>query len=201
MSAPDVRPPAPRAGVAAAIETVPADDLALLPQRINAAVQAAESHARSAVECAMRAGALLTQAKALVQHGEWETWLQQHVMCAPRTAQAYMRLHAKVQTLPAPEAQRVAGLPLREAIKAIATTPKDDSTPRPALPKHMRMRSKSDMERFHAELGDAATKLRTAARNVGVNALQRKDYERARKALTHALEVLDRLAADEVSHE
>jgi hypothetical protein len=115
------------AGNMQVIDIAPADNLVTLPERINSAVQAAESHARSAVECAIRAGGLLLQAKALVQYGEWEGWLQQHVTCAPRTAQAYMRLHAKVKTLPKPEAQRVALLPLRDAMKAIATEPRDAS--------------------------------------------------------------------------
>ncbi|MBP6816822.1 MAG: DUF3102 domain-containing protein [Burkholderiaceae bacterium] len=174
------------------IDIAPADDLVTLPERINSAVQAAESHARSAVECAIRAGGLLLQAKALVRHGEWETWLQEHVTCAPRTAQAYMRLHAKVKTLPKPEAQRVALLPLRDAMKAIATEPKQESAGQRSP--YMRFRTRSEAERVNEALLASATHIRQFARYVRGNYIKRKDYERLRKELQGTLAALDAFA-------
>ena len=47
-----------------------------LAGKINDAVDAAEAGAKSAVEQALAAGALLTEAKLCVQHGGWEIWLQ-----------------------------------------------------------------------------------------------------------------------------
>lgn len=66
---------------------------------------------------------------------------------------------------------------------------------RPALPTWPRFRP-TVRDRFHKELGDAAGKLRLVARNVGANALHRKQFERARKTLVSALELLDKLAQE-----
>lgn len=178
------------AEITGVIDIAPADDLQVLPDRINAAVAAAETHARSAVECAIRAGSLLTQAKALVQHGEWEQWLQKHVTCAARTAQAYMRLYQKHRMLPAPEAQRVALLPLREAMKAIATPPKGDT---PRRDPYMRVTKRSEGLRVYEALIDAATNVRKFAKNVEANYIRRKDCERLKKELIDALDALQRL--------
>lgn len=53
---------------------VPAPALSRLPEAINQAVLGA-IYARQAVQCALRAGGLLSEAKALVPHGQWEQWL------------------------------------------------------------------------------------------------------------------------------
>ena len=94
-----------------------------LAARIDAAVVEAEEHARSAVDAAVRAGRLLSEAKEQLPHGQWEQWIISNCAVAPRTAQAYMRLAARLAELPKEEAQRVADLPLRAAITAIATAP------------------------------------------------------------------------------
>ena len=62
-----------------------ADDIRTLHRAIR---RNAEQIARDALE----AGRCLIEAKELLQHGQWETWLRDHVAIAPRTARAYMRL-------------------------------------------------------------------------------------------------------------
>ncbi|MBF5004769.1 DUF3102 domain-containing protein [Diaphorobacter caeni] len=94
-----------------------------LAQAINDKVLEAESKARGAMECALEAGALLVQAKEQVAHGQWENWLRENCTVAPRTARSYMKLATAFPALPDAERQRVADLPLREAVKAIATDP------------------------------------------------------------------------------
>lgn len=187
------------AGPLLAERTDGGDRLTKLAERIREAHRQAEDQARNAVRLAAEAGADLAAAKREVEHGQWEAWVEANCHFSARAARGYMQIADRMQALPEADRQRVAELPLREAFKAIAAPATDPAAaPRPAGPKWVRMRSKADMERFHEELGDAASKLRLVARNVGANALQRKDFERARKALTSALEVLDQLAAAEV---
>jgi Protein of unknown function (DUF3102) len=61
-------------------------------------------------EHAINAGRLLLEAKAQLKHGRWLPWLRDNCQIATRTAQVYMQL-----TRLAPNAQRVADLPLRRA--------------------------------------------------------------------------------------
>lgn len=95
--------------------------LLALAADINSVVAAANLHAQSALQAALKAGHLLTQAKEQVEHGNWETWLTSNCAVSPRTARAYMRLAKQWTDLHVEERQRVAELPLREAIRAIST--------------------------------------------------------------------------------
>ena len=61
-------------------------------------------------EHAINAGRLLLEAKPRIGPGRWLPWLKEHCRVSARTAQVYMQL-AKL----APDAQRVADLPLRRA--------------------------------------------------------------------------------------
>ena len=64
--------------------------LATLAAQINAEHDAAESHARKAIEHARAAGEKLLLAKAGVAHGQWLPWLVANCpRLAERTAQAW----------------------------------------------------------------------------------------------------------------
>lgn len=89
-------------------------------ERINNHHDAAQAAAQSAIEHALQAGQLLIEVKASLAHGELTDWITQHCRFSTRTAQAYMRLAKQLPTLDAANAQRVAGLSLREAMKVIA---------------------------------------------------------------------------------
>lgn len=102
-----------------------------LAQAINEKVAEAENKARGAMQCALEAGALLVKAKEQVPHGQWEGWLADNCAVAPRTARSYMKLATAFPALPEAERQRVADLPLREAVKAIATDPTAPARPKP----------------------------------------------------------------------
>lgn len=75
---------------------------------------------RAGVEHAARAGALLTEAKGQVPHGQWLPWLDDNFGLSERSAQNYMRLSRKLAELPESKAQRVADLPLRDALELLA---------------------------------------------------------------------------------
>ena len=168
-------------------------DLSGLPEQINRAVRGAEDHARSAMDLALQAGQLLTRAKSLLPHGEWETWLVANCTVAPRTARAYMRLHDKMQALPPTERQRVADLPIREAVKAIGTNPE---TP-PSRPSTVRIACRSNAERIAVALSKSATAIRTISRELKSTFTKRARIESARNKLQDALRLLDEIDGDQ----
>ncbi len=93
------------------------DDLA---RRIKEEHQACRDAAQSAVDHAVMAGQLLLEAKDGIPHGQWLPWLNGHCDVAERTAQTYMRLARELSKIEPEKAQRVADLPLRQALKELA---------------------------------------------------------------------------------
>lgn len=73
----------------------------------------AQAHAQTAVELAVEVGRLLTEAKARMDHGEFQPWLVSECGMNPRTARRYMRAFAHRDALPA-------GLGLRAALEHVA---------------------------------------------------------------------------------
>ena len=92
-----------------------------LAGRINDTHAAAGASFQAGVQRAMDAGRLLIEAKEKVGHGEWLPWLRANCEFSERTAQAYMRVAKRAGELEA-NPQRVADLPLREAL-ALLTAP------------------------------------------------------------------------------
>ena len=102
--------------------------LAALAAEINAEHDAAEQHARKAVDHARAAGDRLLLAKAQVAHGQWLPWLATNCPAiADRTARAYMQLARNWTTLESKTAT-VADLTINEALKLL-TAPEADSNP------------------------------------------------------------------------
>lgn len=161
------------------------DDLA---SKINNASSAAEANARSAMEHALVAGRLLTEAKGLLVHGDWLPWSHGHCTLAPRTAQAYMRLARKIELLPPLDAQRVADLPVREAVRAISTEP--EAPPRATA---LRVTSRTDAERAASTFKRTADALRKATSLVRLGRINARNVEQMRQRLEQALQELDRL--------
>lgn len=153
-----------------------------LAEKIKTATAAAETGARTAVQNALLAGELLTQAKGYVQHGQWENWLLSNCSLAPRTAQAYMRLHKKLGQLPSPEAQRVALLPVREAINAITT----DATKPKCITGYARP-GLNDKQKVFASMNAAAKTVREVASMVNFGSVKRAKLDVARNKLLVAL--------------
>jgi DNA N-6-adenine-methyltransferase (Dam)/Protein of unknown function (DUF3102) len=87
----------------------------------NDAYQRAQDAASEAVAWALRAGQALIQAKALVEHGSWASWLADNFEGSERSARLYMQLAREVPKLDEKSATAVADLSLREAAKAIAS--------------------------------------------------------------------------------
>jgi hypothetical protein len=88
------------------------NSLADLAARIRAEHEEALRHVERGLVHALRAGELLIEAKTQLAHGQWLPWLRKHCRVGARTAQVYMQLVRLV-----PNAQRVADLPLRTAVK------------------------------------------------------------------------------------
>jgi hypothetical protein len=87
-----------------------------LIDEIHAAHADAEEALRGAVDYCIKAGNLLIEAKRLHgKHGQWSKWLTDNITFSDRTARAYMQL----ARLPEEKRQRVADLPLRDALSAI----------------------------------------------------------------------------------
>lgn len=161
-------------------------DLSQIAQQINLAVTAAETHAQQAVRSALRAGELLSQAKEQVPTGEWESWVANNCTVALRTAQAYMRLHKKLGVLPPDETQRVALLPLRQAMAAIATPPKPEARYRPA--------QHCESARAHKAIADASLSLKSLRSLVLRNRPVTKQRLRsAREKMQQAINELDQM--------
>lgn len=159
---------------------------------INDKVAATEQHARSAAQGAIEIGALLAEAKKQIAHGEFETWVKVNTTLAPRTARAYMRLAIKIPALPEAERQRVAGMPVRQAIAAITTDP----TPPPSSSWSHAVRHSSldDRERAVVKLKKTAGGIREATKLLAIGVgLPPAKIASLRSALTGALEELDLL--------
>ena len=102
--------------------------LATLALEINAEHDAAENHARKAIEHARVAGDKLLLAKAQVEHGQWLPWLAANCpRLAVRTAQAYMRLADHWEML-AGKCATVAYLTINDALKLL-NAPESDGDP------------------------------------------------------------------------
>jgi hypothetical protein len=92
---------------------------------INQAHEAACRAASCAIDHARRAGDLLLEAKAHVQHGSWLPWLEQHCPgLSPRVAQGYMRIAAGWSKLESANTKRDSHLPIRDALKLL-TPPRE----------------------------------------------------------------------------
>ncbi len=99
-----------------ALSTSPTEtSLTDLAARIQAAHEAATTSMRRGCEHAINAGRLLIEAKNQVPHGQWLHWLKKHCQVSERMAQHYMTLARHFEANP----QRVADLPMRQAIKVI----------------------------------------------------------------------------------
>lgn len=97
-----------------------------LAGEIRAEHEAAQAAFGAAVGHAIRAGQLLTAAKAQLAHGEWLGWLGENFPASTRTAQGYMRLAARAE-----DAQRLAHLGVAGALRELAERPRADQAPDP----------------------------------------------------------------------
>lgn len=97
--------------------------LPVLAQMANDAHEAAAIALRSAAKSAKDAGSALLEAKALVPHGEWETWLKANFKGGSRTAQRYMRVAKRWPEIMA-KATCVSDLTVNEALRVLEA--KDD---------------------------------------------------------------------------
>ena len=180
------------------ITTLEANHWALpdIAEKINAATRPAESHARSAVQSALTAGSWLMQAKNCVPHGEWHEWLAANCAVAPRTAQAYMRLFNTLPRLEVSDAQRVADLPLREAMRAIATAPE---YPAAAVAVGRRARPWTETDKAAEVFNRSSVVLKKSAKVFSlIRQLNGKQVGILRSSLLGALEALDALQNAEI---
>lgn len=115
--------------------------LADLAARVNAEHLQVCGAASTMLEHALEAGRALIEAKKLCLEGAWEAWITAHAEFSLRTAQLYMQLAAKWPKMRG-EAQRVAPLSFREAVRMLrklsageeSATSQKPSRQRAALP-------------------------------------------------------------------
>lgn len=107
-------------------EATPAPSrLAVIATALHTEHAACEQALTTTLSHAVRAGELLLEAKTLVRHGEWRTWLAANFTGSQRTAQQYMRVAREDPQLAANSAT-VAELGYREALHLLAA-PRDDA--------------------------------------------------------------------------
>lgn len=177
---------------AAPVQNAQADELADLASKINAAVSDAERAARIAVARALEAGAMLNQAKAIVKHGAWKLWVEENCVLALRTAQAYMRFAEGYKALAPEEAQRVALLPLREAIGAIGMNPESPKRT-PAVYVRISSDRKGMVKKSIDRVQNATRKLR---KTFDYGPVPEKEIAAVRAELNAVLKLIDEITAE-----
>lgn len=63
--------------------------------------QEAQYYARNIANSMIQLGRVLTEAKPLVKHGEWEQWIRENAGCSVRYAQSFMQAYARFGDNPA----------------------------------------------------------------------------------------------------
>lgn len=166
--------------------------LTVIGADIHRLVGEVHHHGARAAEIAIKVGALLAEAKESVDHGQWETWLTTNTPLAPRTARAYMRLSVQAQQLDGPERQRVADLPVREAIKAMLTAP--ESPPRSPAVHDCR---RSSRERMLHRYNSAMSKLRKPlAQRIERGLFKSGEIDTYRRQVQSLLDLLNEIESD-----
>jgi hypothetical protein len=108
-------------------------------EQINTHHHACEAAVGTALKHAVMCGALLTEQKRELPHGEWGGWLEENFEGSARTAQVYMRLHRKRELVEEIQNRRPsAHLSIEGAIRALASADKDAERER-KLAEHMHM--------------------------------------------------------------
>ncbi len=102
------------------------DEVEVLANKIIRKTQQAQ---RIALEYAIEIGGYLTEAKALLPHGEWGNWLKERVNYSQSTAINFMKLYEEYgdsqESLFAPNSQTIMNLPYTKALKLLAI-PEDE---------------------------------------------------------------------------
>ena len=124
-----------------------ATTLTRLAGEIGAELAAAREHAMTAIQHAMNAGKLLIEAKAAIGHGNYEHWLRTNLGISKQTAAGYVRLFKNRD-------QIEEGMPLREALKAIAE-------PRPVIRLTSIPLSADDLATVKSQIAVATNQLTT----------------------------------------
>ena len=101
-----------------------------LATEINSEHERCATSFQEGVLHAVKAGALLVEAKGHVARGDWGDWVYRHCSFSARTAQGYMRVARHHNQLEGENAQRVAHLSLRETLKLLRA-PKPSSPENP----------------------------------------------------------------------
>lgn len=153
----DIDPPAIRR---------PATDLATIAHLINDEHAAVEGASLTTLEHAHAAGQLLLEAKQAVGHGNWLDWVAKNVKFSVRTAQRYIRLAEKYDTVTHLTDHS-------EALRMLAAKERPTATPAPSGPTAARAAKPTpgherQLDRLR-KLGDFASKKLTTPKEVEMN--------------------------------
>jgi Protein of unknown function (DUF3102) len=91
-----------------------------LAARIEAEHEAVRAAAETGLEHAVKAGQLLIEAKTALPHGKWLVWVKANCTVSPRSVQAYVHAANEFSKLDGPNAQRVAHLSFRDALREMS---------------------------------------------------------------------------------
>ncbi len=114
-------------------------NLHMLAGRINEEHRACETAVGAALEHAMNAGGMISEAKSSLPHGAFGPWLAENFAGSDRTARAYMRVYSRRDELEA-KRQSSASLSLDGALKALSTPKDEPRRDRPATLEEMEAR-------------------------------------------------------------
>lgn len=106
--------------------------LSKLGLKIEKAHNAVLGHIRTTVEHAIKAGALLSEAKKIVPHGGWQEWLDKNTSLEARQAQRYMKVFDGREALPKTTSKSY--LTLTEALELLDPEEEDEKEEEEALP-------------------------------------------------------------------
>jgi hypothetical protein len=106
-----------------------ADAIVRAHANVQSATRAMMAAKRSMLAYAREAGDLLIEAKETVPHGSWLNWLAANCPgISERVAQNYMRIAENWERLPVEDPNHDSHLPVREALKLLASG-RDDAAP------------------------------------------------------------------------
>jgi hypothetical protein len=129
--------------------------LETLADQINHAHEIAMNWAQTAIDRAIEVGRLLSEAKSLVAHGEWRSWVEANCAFQERQAQRYMRAYERREAIKSNASSEDAFASLNDALASIATPrelpPSEDDDPSTWRPQK---RLNEEMDRILAEIDE-----------------------------------------------
>lgn len=175
------------------------DEVEVLANKIIRKTQQAQ---RIALEYAIEIGGYLTEAKALLPHGEWGNWLKERVNYSQSTAINFMKLYEEYgdsqESLFAPNSQTIMNLPYTKALKLLAIP--EDEREQFVEQNNVNDISARELERIIKERDDAIARADAAEELQNEKEEAEKAAEYQRQRAQQLSEQADSLSKDVVAY-